>query len=199
MKKVYVISIIIFSLFATAGIIFWQYTTTPRYSLLQIKKAYDQHDFPSFEKYVDIETVTNSLVNQFLEKFLEKNRTKDKEEIIGQSFYKGLIEVLKPKLNTIARDQIADIIETGKFEEQKKKKGSKDKKSLNSNTLDRSNNVKNIFQGIEYEKKEGKICYVGLKILNEKSNSTSTIDIKMRDKGGYYRSLQVLYKPRPDC
>ena len=192
MKKVYVVFIIIFLLLATAGIVFWQYTTTPRYSLLQIKKAYDQHDFSSFEKYVDIETVTNSLVNQFLDKFLEANRTKDKEEVIGQSFYKGLVEFLKPKLNTIAKDQITDIIETGKFEEQIKKEDSKDKESSSSNKLDRSDNVKNIFQGIEYEKKEGKICYVGLKILNEKTNSTSTIDIKMRDKGGYWQVVEVL-------
>ena len=192
MKKVYIVFIIIFLLLAIAGVVFWQYTTTPRYSLLQIKKAYDKHDFTSFEKYVDIETVTNSLVNQFLEKTLEANRTKDKEEIIGESFYKGLIEALKPKLNTIAKDQIADIIETGKFEEQKKNENSKDKESSSSNTLDRSDNVKNIFQGIEYEKKEGKICYVGLKILNEKSNSTSTIDIKMRDKGGYWQVIEVL-------
>ena len=65
MKKVYVICIIILLLVATTGIIYWQYTTTPRYSLLQIKKAYDQHDFASFQKYVDIETVTNSLVDKF--------------------------------------------------------------------------------------------------------------------------------------
>jgi len=192
MKKVYIICIIIFFLLATAGIIFRQYTTTPKYTLLQIKKAFDQHDLTSFEKYVDIEAITNSLIDQFLEKSFELNRTKDKEKIITQSLYKGLIDILKPKLNTIAKDQIADIIETGKFETQKKKEDAKDKKSSFSNTLGRSDKVKNIFQGIEYEKKEGKICYVGLKILNEKSNTTSTIDIKMRNKGGYWQVVEVL-------
>jgi hypothetical protein len=192
MKKTGIISIAIVLLIVMSGIIFYRYTTTPKYSLLQIRKAFDQHDFTSFEKYVDIESITNSLIDQFLENYFDENSTKDKEEIISGYLSKGLIEVIKPKLNTIIKHQIVDIIETGTFEDQKKKENSKDIKTSFSDSLSKPDNVKNIFQGIEYEKKEGKICYVGIKFFNEKSKSTSILDLKMRDKGGYWQVVEIL-------
>jgi len=192
MKRTGIITLAIVVLIVASGIIFYRYTTTPKYSLLQIKKAFDQHDFTSFEKYVDIESITNNLIDQYLENHFDVNRTKDKEEIISGYLSKGLIEVIKPKLNTIIKHQLAGIIETGTFEDQKKKENSKDIQSSFSDSLSKSDNVKKIFQGFEYEKKEGKICYVGIKFFNEKSKSTSILDLKMRDKGGYWQVVEIL-------
>jgi hypothetical protein len=43
----------------------------------------------------------------------------------------------------------------------------------------------NPFQGVAYVKKEGKIAYIGLKFFQETHNPALTLDLKIRDRGGY--------------
>jgi len=118
MKKFLTIAIVVTAV--VGGIIYWQYTRTPKYSLWQAKKAIEQHDLASFEKYVDVEGVVNSLIDQILEISTEETKPQDEWEQLGETIGEGLIMLLKPQLTKILKQQIAEYVETGKFEEEKK-------------------------------------------------------------------------------
>jgi len=51
MKKITTIFVLVIIVVA-AAIYYWQWTHSPKYSLLQAKKAIENHDIVSFEKYV---------------------------------------------------------------------------------------------------------------------------------------------------
>ena len=94
MKKLVVGLIVAFLIILSAGgVYYWQYTKSPRYSLLQAKNAFEQHDLNNFEKYVDVEGITNSLIDQLLEISTEK------EQLSYCTFVKNtLTSVLEEKL-----------------------------------------------------------------------------------------------------
>lgn len=121
MKKVAIAIVVIVIVILTGVVLYWQYTQTPKYSLLQAKKAFEQHDLVSFEKYVDIEGVINSLIDQLLELRTENEKQQGKLGQLGEAIGKSLIMLLKPELVRILKQQIIEYVETGKFEEEKKK------------------------------------------------------------------------------
>lgn len=52
-------------------------------------------------------------------------------------------------------------------------------------------NEKNVFKGIAYVRKEGKIAYVGLKLFQEKYDTSLVLELKMRNKGGYWQIAEI--------
>ena len=52
------------------GYLYYQnFVGSPKYSLLQAHKAMENHDMEAFEKYVDVPSVTGSLIDQLAEAF----------------------------------------------------------------------------------------------------------------------------------
>lgn len=192
MKKLVVGLIVAFLIILSAGgVYYWQYTKSPRYSLLQAKNAFEQHDLNNFEKYVDVEGITNSLIDQLLEISTEKEQSKDEWEQLGESLGKGLVTLLKPQLSKLARQQIAKLVETGKLEEEQQRTKSEEPDFSLSDIWNKAGGEKAGFQGIEYIKKEGKIAYVGLKFFHEEYNTELILQLKMRDKGGYWQVAEL--------
>lgn len=188
MKKLVVgLVVSFFIILFTGGIYYWQYTKSPKYSLLQAKNAFEQHDLNNFEKYVDVEGVTNSLIDQLLEISTEKEQPKDEWEQLGESLGKGLVILLKPQLSKLARQQIAKLVETGKLEGEQQRTKSEEPDFSLSDIWNKAGGGKAGFQGIEYIKKEGKIAYVGLQFFYKEYNTELILELKMRDKGGYWQ------------
>jgi len=191
MKKLVVGLIVAFLIILSAGgVYYWQYTKSPKYSLLQAKNAFEQHDLNNFEKYVDVEGVTNSLIDQLLEISTEKEQPRDEWEQLGETLDKGLVALLKPQLSKLARQQIAKLVETGKLEEQQRTKSEEPDFPL-SDIWNKVGGEKARFQGIEYIKKEGKIAYIGLKFFHKVYNTELILQLKMRDKGGYWQVAEL--------
>lgn len=191
MKKFVTITIVLVITTLIGAVLYWQYTQTPEYSLLQAKKAVEQHDLASFEKYVDVEGIISSLIDQTLEMSTEEKEQQNEWEQLGEAIGKSLITLIKPQLTKIIKQQIVKYVETGRFEE--KKKGRKPEEPENSlsdlwNGLSRG---KSVFKGIAYVKKEGKIAYVGLELFQEKYDTSLILDLKMRDKGGYWQVAEI--------
>lgn len=192
MKKLVVgLVVAFFIILFVGGVYYWQYTKSPKYSLLQAKNAFEQHDLNNFEKYVDVEGITNSLIDQLLEISTEKEQPKDKWEQLGESFGKGLVTLLKPQLSKLARQQIAKLVETGKLEKKRQRTKSEEPDFSLSDIWNKAGGEKAGFQGIEYIKKEGKIAYVGLKFFHKEYNTELILDLKMRDKGGYWQVAEL--------
>jgi hypothetical protein len=179
--------VVSFVIFGAGGVYYWQYTKSPKYSLLRAKNAFEQHDLVSFEKYVDVEGITNSLIDQMLEIATEQEKPKDEWEQLGEFVGKGLVALLKPQLSKLAKQQIAKLVETGKLEEEQESAESNKHDFSLSDIWNKTGGEKAGFQGIEYIKKEGKIAYIGLKFFQKKYNTDLILDLKMRDKGGYWQ------------
>jgi len=191
MKKSIIATTVLIVIVATGAVLYWQYTRTPKYSLWQVKKAIEQHDLASFEKYVDVEGIINSFIDQMLELLSDQEKPKDEWEQLGESIAKGLITLLKPQLTKIVRQQIADYVEIGKFKQEKKSTESEGPEISLSEIWDKTGSEKNTFQGIAYIRKEGKIAYVGLKFFQEQYDTTLILDLKMRHRGSYWQAAEL--------
>jgi len=192
MKKLIVGFIIaFFIIFITGSVYYWQYTKSPKYSLLQAKNAFEQHDLDNFKRYVDVEGIANSLIDQLIELVTDKGQsTKDQGVQSIESLYSGVVTLLKPQLSKLATQQIVKLVETGRLEKSQQETKPKEPNFLLLNILNIWNKIgdKNSpFQGIKYIKKEGKIVYVGLIFYYKQYNTELILELKMRDKGDYWQ------------
>lgn len=163
-----------------ALVVYYFYTSTPKYSLYKIKAAYDNHDITSFEKYVDIKSVSGSLIDKLMEQTeQEQNSDGSKDNGLGQ----GLLRLIKPQMEEVFRSQIVTYVETGSVKEHKEKIG-----------IERFVNKKDstaTLKGIGKTVIDGKVCTVTLEIDHPRFDTLLTIDLRMRDKGGYWQLIDL--------
>ena len=117
MKKLLLLLLVIL----VAGYAYYRhYTTTPTYSLLQARSAVEQHDAAAFNQYVDVETITGSLLE-------EAGKQGGLLSLInpGSRLVKGLSAALKPFVAASARQQVETYIATGSVAEARKVGGAK--------------------------------------------------------------------------
>jgi hypothetical protein len=184
-RKVIIITMLILALIIIGGFFFWKTTTTPSYSLSKVKQALEQHDIEMFKKYVGLDEVISSLIDQNLQNVDQVNETTNEMEQLGKEIGSGLIKLFKPQVTEQYKEEITKFIETGTFEYEQNT--AKDKSYSLSAILTYSNNL----NGIEYIKEEGKIAYVGIGLKQERYDTVLVIDIKMRDKGNYWQIIEL--------
>lgn len=100
----------------------WFYIhSTPQYSLYQIRRAIISHDYEMFSKYVDIDSLVDSLIAQSLAS--QKSQVNQKEENewekMGSIVAQGLVSVMKPALKEQVKAVIKKQVESGESEEKK--------------------------------------------------------------------------------
>ncbi|PJE67834.1 hypothetical protein COU95_00330 [Candidatus Shapirobacteria bacterium CG10_big_fil_rev_8_21_14_0_10_40_9] len=155
-----------------AGLFGWNYVkSSPQYSVYKMYKAVEAHDYETFTKYVDIDSLVSSLVDKALEETKQKQaqETKGSEWAqLGQSFAEGLIALMKPTLKEQIKEAIKKEIEQGNFK--------KDYKPANA------------FKAITQIKvqRDGKIAKITL--TNEKKG---TLSLRMRQKEGYWQIFDM--------
>jgi len=101
---------------AWMGYSYWR--STPTYAFSQMKTAIDTHNRDLFYEYVDVDTLVKRSVDVLLQELSEKKQTGSTEgnkwEQLGQNLAMGLVEMFKPKLVEMVKDQIDKLIETSK-------------------------------------------------------------------------------------
>lgn len=188
MKKHYLIGLI--ALVILLGAFSWwqHWVHSPQYSLMQAKKAFEQHDLTNFRKYVDVESVTARILDQLLDDFKEENKPVDQWEAMGQTFAENMFMALKPQLAKMAKEQVEYYVEQGSFKQTQSQTGSNfSLEEVTGQALAKENE----YQGIEYVKKEGKIATVGIKVLQAKYNVPLILEIKMRKQDGYWQVAEL--------
>ncbi|PAB61010.1 DUF2939 domain-containing protein [Anaeromicrobium sediminis] len=149
---------------------------TPQYSLNQIKKAVQQHDLITFEKYVDIDSLVTRFIDQAIAKEMH-NSTDGTAKLAA-----GLVEMIKPKIVESSKNQIKAYIEKGDFEETKEN--------------DTGISVKHFYKGVEFRsidkiKKSGNIDLVALKIYNKRFEEELILEVKMRKLDSYWQVVEL--------
>lgn len=178
-KKLVVVGLIILLVAgAIGGYIYW--LRTPQYSLNQIKKAVEQHDLVTFEKHVDID----SLVTRFIDQAISKEMGDSNEDI--DTLAAGFIEMLKPQIVEVAKNQIKTYVEKGNFEDVKED----DTETPFKNFYKDVNGEGVQFRGIDEIKKSGKIAIIGLKLYSKKFEEELVLEVKMRKLDNYWQVVE---------
>jgi hypothetical protein len=155
---------------------FWRYTRTPAYSLRQIQKAFAEHDYPVFQKYVDVDSV----VSRFIDDMVVLGLVADKEDGAGGGLRAGMVELAKPRLVEEAKQQLCRFVEVGSFGDTNKE----------PSALQAFKNWQRHVR-IVSERREGKIAVVGMEFTNVEDRVSRTLEVKLRDKGGYWQVAEL--------
>lgn len=105
----------------------WQVIkVSPQYSIYQIYQATDQHDYDKFRKYVDVESISNNVVDKALSSAINKSKqdtsNKDSFYQLGYNIGLGLVSAMKPQLKKEVVSSIKNAVEEGSFKTEYKPK-----------------------------------------------------------------------------
>jgi hypothetical protein len=64
MEKKKAIAIVVLILGVIGFVLYYRWVNSPRYALMKVKEAVEKHDLKLFREYVDVESLTWSLVDQ---------------------------------------------------------------------------------------------------------------------------------------
>jgi len=111
MKKVVIIAIVILAVLASGS--FYYFTGTPTYSLYKLKKAIQNHDSTTFNKYVDVDRVVENLLETASAQ-MEKEMGDLKDNPFGElgvNLAKGLLPFFKEGMKNEINKSIEEISE----------------------------------------------------------------------------------------
>lgn len=98
------------------GYRFW--ISTPQYSLLQAKSAFESHDLRTFQKYVALDSCADSLSDDVLAQAAKKmNASAESNPLgdIGQKMAQGFMALLKPAISGALQGAAREFVSTGRL------------------------------------------------------------------------------------
>ena len=197
MKKRLFIGILIIVTLAVISIIYFHFRQSPKSSFLQIRRAIETHDLNLFNKYVDLQSLSKSLVEQIVTYSIEKQEREmeeaenEWEELgakMGKELAKGFVNLLKPALIALVSKQIATYVEKGSIE---LFNSSKEGKIMDEIVLNKFENGKINFTGFEYEKRDNNIALLGVGLFHKEYNTKLVLEVKFRKTDGYWKVLEI--------
>ncbi|HMM22959.1 MAG TPA: DUF3298 and DUF4163 domain-containing protein [Selenomonadales bacterium] len=189
---IYIAVALISIIIAGLGFYFLYWRNTPEYSLQVIAKAIRTHDLATFEKYVDMDSLISRAIDQTIDAVT--NNTEDQNPNI-QNMFRGFAQMVKPMLIANAKEEIKSYIEKGNFDSGQTKPQDKTQKigpdiNIGEKYINPGGDTPQ-FKGIDYTKKDGKIAVVGLKLYYPKFESDVILEIKMRERDGYWQATEI--------
>ncbi|MBY0359101.1 MAG: DUF2939 domain-containing protein [Candidatus Obscuribacterales bacterium] len=100
----------IFFLTVVVGLAYWYWTTTPSYALSQIVASVKNRDPETFQRYVDIDSITDRAIDELLHGPARESGIFNN---LGNPLGVGIIGFFKPEIADIARSQISNYIAKG--------------------------------------------------------------------------------------
>jgi len=183
MKKILLLLVVVGLI---GGYLYYQnFKSSPKYSLLQAYEAVQEHDMAAFEKYVDLPSVTGSMIDQ-----LAQQRSLISALNPASGVIRNALKYMKPQLNQVARKEIEKYVETGDF----KKDPNAPKKKVDISLSGLWHKVVSDsadFKGVKYVNEQGETALVGLEFTQPRYDTTMVLEVKMQDKGDYWQVVQL--------
>ncbi|UYZ58397.1 DUF2939 domain-containing protein [Hymenobacter latericus] len=187
MKRILVLLLLV--VLAVGG--YWYYRTVaagPKFALAKAAKAVHDHDVASFEKYVDIQSVASSLVDQVAEQdqllgLLNANS--------GGLLMRGALNLAKPQLASVARKEVQHYVATGSFDANANNEFERIVKFSLAGLASRIVSPESSFKGVKYLKEQGELALVGLEFTQPKLDTTLVLELQMRDRGDYWQVTEI--------
>jgi hypothetical protein len=104
------IAIVFLLVFVNFG--YWYWTTTPFYSILEIRESIVHHDLKTFEQYVDVERVSSHMIDGFL---TPQVRSRLSKGVLGDLLGSGLISLVKPTLMDVIKNEVSHFVESNQL------------------------------------------------------------------------------------
>lgn len=184
-KKTLLKSLLSISIIAMGIFIFFIYTSSIKYSLKQINKAYVNHDITSIEKYIDFNSILDRIFDERLNSSSNEYSSYETDNYnsgreLGEKIGKGIANLMKPQLKERWKQEILSLIEVGEFDSQ-------------NDNLQSFSNISRVFlfKKIKSVEKEGKIALIKLEFNLPRYDSIAILNIKMRNKGKYWQVFDV--------
>lgn len=155
-----------------------------RYSLNQVRHAFETHDLMKFEKFVDLDSVIARFVDQMIDTNMAKQQTNNP---LRGNFAQGIIQMMKPQLQFTISQQIKAMVERGADSVNKDEEES----TVNLASFFKKDDANLDYKGIESTKKEGKIATVTLAFYQAKTKDEAKLDVKMRQMDGYWQVAEL--------
>ncbi len=137
---------------------FLYFTSTPQFTLIQISDAFEAHDLPTFEKYVDIDGLVETVVRQYAAASKPSLRHS---------------ELAQRRLTRSLRQQLIRFVETGLLRSE----------PLTAEIVPDIGTLRNRFQGVDYLRVAGDTAYIGLQTRDD----MGVFEILMHRKGWFWR------------
>ncbi|SDN81394.1 DUF2939 domain-containing protein [Pseudomonas jinjuensis] len=177
---------------------FYYYTTTPSYSVLQIRESVESHDVALFEKHVDVDTLFNRLIDDVMAQQLAKSAGGEKDAWgkLGSAIGAGMVQMIKPTLVSGLKSSTLQYIETGDLSKQGSPTagptlpagGATEKASLHGMA---ANFGMEEGQVLDYQiEQRGKVAMVTVPYRNEELDLPLQMQFTLRDQGGYWQLVQ---------
>ncbi|WP_170172630.1 DUF2939 domain-containing protein [Hymenobacter rigui] len=172
---------------AGGGYLYYRHLSTgPEYSLMQAYKAVTDHDAAAFERYVDVSSVTGSLVDQVAAQSSALGVLNP-----GGFAMKGALRLLKPQLAQAARQEVKRYVETGSPQAAAE---AADKRPMNVSILGLADKVVgkgSTFKGVKYSREEGEQAFIGLEFTQPRYDTTVVVEVKMQDRGDHWQATEI--------
>lgn len=191
-------------LLAIAGLIaivlggFYYYTTTPTYSILQIRKAIQEHDVALFEKHVDTDTLFTRLIDDVVAQQITKESASGSSSAgaLGTAIGASMVQMIKPALVSGMKSSTQQFVETGSWTKNKGSAASSAQlRGLGEDTSSVSGIASSIGVKVDQLKEyrvnaQGKVAYVTIPYFSEDLEQTLEMKFSLRDQGGYWQLVQ---------
>lgn len=150
----------------------WHFVlSTPQFALWRMYQAVQRHDYETFTKYFDFDSVFDdafSRITETMGKTTDKKSSDDLWSGLGESLAQGFITMMAPSLKEGLRSEIKRQVELGTFQAGK-----------------RPADLITIFTKLRV-KREGKIAEISYK-----TELGETTAVKMRQKGGSWQVISI--------
>ncbi|MGI4740153.1 MAG: hypothetical protein ACRYG7_33705 [Janthinobacterium lividum] len=160
----------------------------PEYALLQAAAATQTHDLASFERYVDVGSLTNHLVDDVAS---QSNMLSSLVPGGGLMLRSGL-SLLKPQLARAAQQEVQRYVQTGSLEAAQ---AETPRRLVNLSFLGLAGRVvgpDSKFKGIKYSTDKGSEALVGLEFSQPRYDTTLVVEVQMQKQpDGHWQAKQL--------
>ena len=160
----------------------------PGGSLVAAAAAVQMHDMASFEKYVDVNSVTSHLVDDVT----QQSSTLTSLMPGGSLVMGGAMRLLKPTLAKAAHNEVQRYVETGSLEAAA---ATAPKRLVNISLTGLASKVvspDSEFKGVKYTREEGDNAFMGLEVTQPRYDTTMVVEVKMRRQGDHWQLTQIM-------
>ncbi|MET4074214.1 hypothetical protein [Hymenobacter sp. UYCo722] len=159
----------------------------PSGALVAAAAAVQTHDMASFEKYVDVNSVTSHLVDDVAQ------QSSALASLLpgGSLMMGGALKLLKPALAKAAHNEVERYVETGSLEAAA---AAAPKRLVNISLTGLAGKVlspDSQFKGVKYTREEGDNAFVGLEVTQPRYDTTMVVEVKMRRQGDHWQMTQI--------
>ncbi|ALW84423.1 hypothetical protein AUC43_04570 [Hymenobacter sedentarius] len=159
----------------------------PKGALVSAAAAVQTHDMATFEKYVDVNSVTTHLVDDVAQQgSMLASLVPGGGLLMG-----GALRMIKPALASAAHQEVQRYVETGSLEAAA---AAAPKRLVNLSLTGLASRVvspDSEFKGIKYTREEGDNAFVGLEVTQPRYDTTMVVEVKLRRQGDHWQMTQI--------